>query len=487
MNLNIDYVKKLFKELVDHKGWIDSSQMKEIGQTLANSYYSYEVLSLFKDNSDVRKDFIPEEAISKFVSGFSNKDVDNNQAIRDKTDLLLSFKEIISPKAVSDIITKLRDLLNSENPKPYLDEKENLLNCIEKVVYTFLKEISHITDPNILISFADSVIQGVNAFGDFAQKKIFILTFYWIFDILNEPKKSEVNNLIISFFDNADVNSIEFVFNKLSKEENKVLVQNYEPNFRQRVLQKHTIFDFLYSYAPKDIRTQWFIELINSTPQRAFTKLDEIHYKVYNKIAIVDALLKKAAQSPIPEKEILYEAVNKMKCANDRNLRDIFSSQIKALLKNTDIEQQKCGYNTFKKADYLSETARRSIVRETIDWLYTLSPNTANQSYSIEAVTIGWSILPQTPQRSFIDFVFEKLIKNGINVEDIKLGYQVLYQIKPKYEEYSTYFEDVNDQAKSESDLQIKSQIMIGLKKLRPISLNKKNKKFWSEIDKYRV
>ncbi|MCK4652886.1 MAG: hypothetical protein KAU01_00400 [Candidatus Cloacimonetes bacterium] len=486
INLSIDYAKKILKEFFKYKDWIDDSQKIEIRQALNNSYYFYEVLSLFKNKPDLQEDFLSEETISKFVSSFSDKDVDNKKPIMDNSDLLLSFKENISTETVTNIINKFRDLLNSENSKPYREEKENLLKCIENIINNFKELIIQITEQSILISFVDSLIQGVNALGDFTQKKIFILTFYWLFDILNEPKKSEINNLIINFFNNADTNCIEFVFNKLSKEENKILVQKYEPNFRQRVLQQQTIFDFLYSFATKDIKTQWFIELINSTPQRAFTKLDEINYKLDNKIAIVDALLKKAAQSPIPEKETLYKAVNKMKCANDRNLRDTFSSKIKALLKNTDIEQQKCGYNTFKEADYLSETTRRSIVRETIDWLYTLSPNTANQSYSIEAVIIGWSILPQTPQRSFIDFVFEKLIKNGINVENIKLGYQVLYQIKPKYEEYSTYFEDVNDQAKSESDLQIKSQIMIGLKKLRPISLNKKNKKFWLEIEKHK-
>ena len=87
-----------------------------------------EILSLYSENIENQKDFISGETISKFVSTFSNDDVENKQNINEKVGLLLRFREIIIPEIAQAIITSLQNLLKNENQKPYRKEKENLLN-----------------------------------------------------------------------------------------------------------------------------------------------------------------------------------------------------------------------------------------------------------------------------------------------------------------------------------------------------------------------
>lgn len=486
MNSNIDFTQELLKELIRHEEWLDDSQNKKIKQAMAKSYYSHEMLSLFKDEPDAQRNFISKEVVSKFISTFSDEDIESKQIISDKVNVLLSFiKEVITPKVASDIVTKFRDLLNAENPKPYREEKENMLACIEDILNTFLEEIAKMFDRNILDSFINSIVQGMNALGDWEQKKIFVFPCLKVVKILKDPKKTEVANLIHNFLGNTNIDGIKFIFSKLRKEEKTQLF--HEPQYTaafQQIVQQQDVLDLLYPVAPKDIRTQWLISLINSVPQIALSKLEKLHYKVDNKVAIVDTLLNKALQASVQEKESFYNAINEMKCADDANLRATIATQIQDLLKNDDPNQQKIGHTTLENAAYLSDTAKRDIARETIEWLGSLQPDGASKPHSIKSVVLNWDILPQPPQRDFVDFIFVKLIINGINIANIKLGFETLSTINLKHKEYSIYFEDVSNKIEAEENTQIKSELINGLLKLRPKGTNRKNRDFWEKIDK---
>ena len=460
-----DYAIKLLKEFIEHRRWLNDSQKEKIRQTIAKSYYSNKFLSLFTDDSEVQKDFISGKAISKFITTFSDEDIENKE-ISNNVEIIISLKDIITTKIVSETIAKFRDLVSTENSKSYRGQKENLVTCIEDILDSFYKEIGEITDYDTIDSFTNAYIQGMNALGNFTEKRIFIYTCYRLLDILKDPRKTQVNNLIADFFNSADVDSIKFVFDKLNIEAKQNLIQKHESTFRQRALQEQSIFDLLYPWTPKDIRTQWFTDLINANPQRAVAKLEELHYKPDNKVAVVNGLLEKAPESPIEEKENLYNVVNKMECAEDAGLRTLFGSQIKELLKNTDQNQQKCGYSALQKASYLPETLRRGITLGVIEWLRSLPSTDANQPYSIRSVLINWITLPLTPKRNFVDFLFEKLIKS----KSVKLGFETLSQIKPrmKYKTYSRYFDDVFAQAENEPDKQIRVDIYDGLLLILP-------------------
>lgn len=476
--------REVLNKLIEHKNWLDNKK-GEVTQVLADRYYSYGILSVFKGRPDDQRDFISDDVIMKFISSFSDNDIDAKQVVRDKMDLLLDFKEIISINILQAVIAKLHELLSAENQKPYREEKENFLACIEDALDVFRENIGNIPDASILNSFANTTLQGINAIGDWTQKRIFVYTCLNLTDVCKDPEKSSLDGIIRSFFTKTDVENIQFVFDKhKNNDARKELIDKYPDVFQQRIINQQPVLDLLYPFASKDARTQWLITLINNAPERAFTKLQELDYNVDSKKAIVDSLLTKVEQTPVPEKANFYSVINKMKCANDVELRKKFASQIKSLLRTDDSHSQQVGYGTLKNATYLSATLKREIARETVEWLRSLQPPQSNQPDSLKSIFLNWTEIESPVKRDFLDFVFDKLIKRSVNINDISFGFEILSQIKPTYEDCSQYFDDVFARTETESDTQIKSKLVEGLNSLKPEKTTIRNKMFWVKMEK---
>ena len=87
-------------------------------------------------------------------------------------------------------------------------------------------------------------------------------------------------------------------------------------------------------------------------------------------------------------------------------------------------------------------------------------------------------------RNEYLDFVFDKLIKRGANISNITLGFEMLSEIKPKYEDYSANFDDIFAKAENESDNKVKIELKSGLLKIKPPKTNGKNKVFWEKVEK---
>lgn len=262
------------------------------------------------------------------------------------------------------------------------------------------------------------------------------------------------------------------------------LIQQYSSIFQQRVLQDKSFLDFLYQEAPKDVRTQWLINLIQQNPGIALTKIEELNYKVDDKKTIVDSLLGRVSQLGYHEQGMFYGAVNEMECADDANLRNTLASQIKTLLKNPDQNSQSVGLEAYQGATHLSASLKREISREVVEWLRTFEPVNAYQPSSVKSILISWDILEGPVKKDFLDFVFNKLVKRGASVESINLAFEILGNVEPKYEKYKSYYDDVYESAKSETNEQFKQEIIKGLKTLTPAKLDYKNREFWKKVSK---
>lgn len=485
--ISIDEASIIFKLLQERKKWLSQNQKGRMRQRLNENYYSFpEVLSIFSEDEQSKKEFISEDTILKFVSTFSDADVGSQQIVNEKVKLLLRFKEIITPKIAQEIIASFCDLLSIENLRAYREEKENLLECIENIFHVLHDHILNIKDKSVLNSFADIIIQSVNKFGKWNQRKIFIFICLKIVNMLEGTPNSNINTIIQNFFSNTEIDSLKFVFGKLGEKEQTELITKYSGVFQQRVLQHQFIFNYLYPRAPQDVRIQWMTNFISSQLQRALEKLKELSYKVDDKKVVIETLLQTAKNVAFQEKNNIYKTINKMKCANSKELRNVFASQIKPLLKSEDKNQQKVGYIAFQEAAHFSETLKRNIAREVVEWLRSLQPSDAGQIYTVKSVLISWDILESPVKKDYIDFIFDKLIKRGINIDNIRLGFEIFYEVKPKYEEYSTYFDDVFARLESEGNDQIKTEIKSGLlnPKLKPPKTNKKNRDFWNKLEK---
>jgi len=482
MSISLDFARKIVNELIEHKNWL-GDRKAGVSQVLFDRYCSYAILSVFKGKPDDQKDFLNSEIITKFISTFSDNDIDIKQEIRSKIDLLLDFKEIITENVPQAIITKLQALLSAENQKAYREEKENFLTCIDDILDSFREQFANISDINILNSFAASIVEGIDTAEKWPQKKIFIYSCLGLFDICRGDEKSNLDERIRDFFSNADLEDVRFVLNKYKNDTaRKELLNKYQSIFQQRVIAQQPFLDLLYPVATEDVRAQWLSTLINGAPARAFAKLEELSYKVDFKKNIVEALLTKVQLVPAQEKGIFYVVINKMECANDAELEMKLTSQIKELLKTDDLLSQQAGYSALMNGTYLPASLKREIAREVVERLRLLPPEQAGRHDPVKSVLLNWSLLEPPVKRDFLDFVFDKLIKRGASINDISFGIEILFTTKPRYEDYPQYFDDVFSRAEAESDPQIKSAIVGGLNRLKPPKTTKRSGGYWAKV-----
>jgi hypothetical protein len=252
------------------------------------------------------------------------------------------------------------------------------------------------------------------------------------------------------------------------------------------VQQDQRIFDFLYEKAPTNIKTQWLNNLIGSPYyQRGLKKLEDMKFKVDDSVEVVRKVLTQVQNVSEVDKRLFYGAVNQMRCADNTELKSQYCTQIKSLFKSGNTTMQETGFLALQGATYMSETLKREATRETVEWLRTLNPNNAFQLHTIKSILLNWSIVEESVKRDYIDFIFDKLIKRVSSIESLRLGFEILVEVKPNYDdEYRTYFDDVYTKIEAEGNMQIKIELISGIMKLRPKEKNNVNKAFWEKIEK---
>ncbi|MFX0208361.1 MAG: hypothetical protein ACFFDT_20430 [Candidatus Hodarchaeota archaeon] len=202
----------------------------------------------------------------------------------------------------------------------------------------------------------------------------------------------------------------------------------------------------------------------------------------------MSAILTKMSTIPqVMQRKQLFLVCNRMKCANDTELREKFVENIKALLRDTTQDPQEMGLDLLQEATYLSQTHKRDIAIDTIEWLVSLPPATAYQPSSAKSVLLTWSLLTTPPREKFLYYVFDILIRRGSTIQSIQLGLKIMGNIEPrlKYEDNSRYFDDLLSRAETETDLNIKSLLVNGLKGSDPRRLNDQNKILLAKGEKF--
>jgi hypothetical protein len=481
------YIIDLVKEFMEHVDWLNNARKQEIRSAIAQKYSKYNVLSIFIGNPDKQKELLHEDTISQLTKEISDKDVEDSERFREKVNLIIEFKSILTDKNLAEIITQFTALFATENTKPDRDQKNQLLTHIYKIMDVYNKRLAGLPK-DIINPFAEQVFRGVNALPQPGRKSIFIPICIWLVPLITEPLLSQINSVINKYFASVNSTDMASVFDKIGrKSDREELINKYSATLKQRALSDQSIFDYLYPLAAKDTRTDWLTGLIQQDHQRATKKLEQLEYRVDDRKSIVSAIFTRIlAISPIMARRDLYIACNKMKCADSVELKDNFVSHIKTLLKDATPDPQKMGFELLQDADYLSQPQKRDIAIETIEWLSTQQPNAAYQPSSSLSVLLAWPILTQPQKEKFLDFVFDKLIRRGINTNNIDLGFNILGRMETKlnYEGYQSYFDDILNRATTETNSDVKSHLVSGLVSLESKELNEENKNYWQKVRK---
>ncbi len=482
------YIRDLMQAFIDHKDWLNSTRRQEISSAITEKHCNYEILSMFMGKAVEQKEFVNEKTLTQFINEISESDVEDAESLSRKLNLLSDFNVVVTDKNLAEMCTQFTAFLSTENTKPDRSQKHNLLACIDDHFNIFGKRITNL-DESLIDPFAKEVLKGINTLGPVTQKRVFLPICLWLSRRITEPLRSQILSVIKTFFatgsPDGSPDDLRFVFDKIKEADAKEeLISEYADIFKQRVLSDQAMFDSLYPLAGRDIRTDWFISLIQADHQRAIAKLEKLRYRVDDKKSVVSAILAKVNKIPLAQREGLYVACNNMRCANDVELRGQLVSYIKAHLKDVNPESQRIGLPTLQGATYLSQTHKRDIATDTVEWLSVVQPDSAYQPSSAQSLLVNWSVLTWAVKEKFLDYVFDKLIRRGMNSQSIDLGFNILGRVerKPEYEEYSAYFDDIFNRAVTESDPNVKSHLVKGLGSLQPRGLTKQNRDFWQKV-----
>ena len=209
------------------------------------------------------------------------------------------------------------------------------------------------------------------------------------------------------------------------------------------------------------------------------------NYKEIDQVKIVEKIFEVVQKVNDSEKLGFYTSCNKMECSGDKNLQNSYADKLKQHLISTDHNSQKIGLQAFSEANFIEEQKQRQIIKDILDWLRNPGLEDKYQPFSIRAVAKKIRLLSRPEERSeLIQFIFDELRKTD-RVESINLGFEILSlkELKLKYEERKENFDDLKLRIENEGNIEIKKIFISNLKKIKPMTTNKKNEEFWDWLD----
>jgi len=488
--LPLDYAAKLLERFIANKEKV-KTQANKIRETMSELYSTQtKLLSLFKDKEEEQEMFLGSESPEKLLASFTENDIDNEKSFQEKVAVLIDLKPISRALTVETFLRMFISLMSAESAKEFRAGKENFFKCTTSLLRAYQNLIPSV-DKTTLGKFSDGIINGFPRISDWNQRKI-IMPLQLLQSNIDASRTSQLDSQAQAFFNNASLESIQYVFSNLSEEEIKKTVEKFAAVFQTKGSQNQVSFDYLYEKAPSNIKNAWLCNLITSPHyERALNKLRELKYAVEDSKEVVKSLLHQVQAVGESQRLGFYSAINQMECAKNPELQKELISHIKSLLRGNSSQSQTVGISALQEASkYFPASVKREIACDTIEWLRTLNTSSVLQPPAIKSVMISWDSLEgQKPvQQEYVDFIFDKLIKRAtVNpIDSIRLGYEILISISPSYEEYPIYFDDVLVRIENEkSNSEIRMELVSGLSKLKQQQKNIENEHvFWSKVDK---
>jgi len=481
-DVSMGFLVQLFTQFLLHKDKM-KSKLGGIRKAISERYSSeVEILNLLKDNIENQKDFLEEEAIQKLISSLSGKaEVDIESNVK-KLMLISNFYSRVESSGstvIEALLKSLHQIITNLNKLPYDDKKialiEEIANALKgyeplivdgidtKAQHGFFREVSQLIDVSV---------QGFSSVGKIPQKAGFVSLLLTLSRI-DKNKKPTIDQLLQEFFTGVQLPILESLIKNSDESDVAEILANFKNVLYQRIQQDGKVLKLLYPIAESGIRTQWLIKLIGSPHYpTALSFLEENDYKVDDNQEILKSLLTQAGILNPPERNKVYVAINSISWKGCVELKDTYVAQIKKLLIQPTQSLQSAGLEALEGAKKIfTDSNKREIARSTIDWLSTLDTSNAVQKSAIGSVFLCWeAINDQEAARSkFIDFLFYKLIIESNSIDTISFGFGQLQNVVPPItkKQYSSFFEDIEERIKKESNEKLISVLKEGIQSFK--------------------
>ncbi len=487
----LNFKAKLAKYINDNRK-LFKSQETNIRSALVNVHFdSLLILSAFQEDESSIKAFITPEVLNKFIptildTNLGVKPDDKETLFAKKVNFVLKCERIIDQSVIGTLLDKFNGLLNAQNQAPQSPEKESaILDILNKVEVTLREYSDLIRDKSKTDALSDVLIQVNSIFGTWQQKSLFLPSFFHLKLLVSDTKKAFIDQTIQAFAQNAELTTIENFLMSQDKKIQQSMFTTMRTSLETRSLQDKGVLDITWKFEGAEEKQNLLESLIHSDNYIfALDKLDEERYKMQNNKSIVGLLLTKAAEIPVPQREPVYFAINQMRCANDQELRKKYIEQLKGMIIEQDSTSQENAYNAYKGAvKFLANPLKLQLSVEIVGWLNSIDTISSNYKFALRAVILSWSQLSVTHKDNVVNIIFDKWIVKNASVEEINMGFDIVYEIKPKYDDYKPHFEILLTRLEGEQNEDVKKAILVGLQKIKTRS-TKLSKPFWDKIDK---
>lgn len=469
-----------------------ASKKIEVTKALNGAHFdNIDVLTVFDKNEKAIDDFIGSELLVKLIGSVTDSDlttehVTGEKLFNSKLNFLFACKKIVNTAVVEALLEKLTVLLEAKNKTPETPEKKNTITWIVEKVEEILREFaSQVTDNQKVDALTGALVQSSANTSDLPEKSLFLPALFYLINITGTSAKSSIEEEIKSFAKSADVPTIKSFFEGKDNEFQQAFFQVVKAELEERAMEDKNFLDLIWSFEDDNGRNTILGNLINSPSYTfALTKLEEENYKTSDAKGIVELLLNKAQTLSTPERTNIYETINKMGCAKDKELREKYADQLKAMVINQDTASQEVAFNSYIAASgFLPHLAKLPFIVAIIEWLNTLDPVNTDHKFALKLAFLYWDEISQTYKDNLMTIIFDRMIAKTISVDEINMAFDIVYSVQPTYSKYNPHFDITLSRAESEQEPTIKEAIKTGLQKLKPSQV-KPTHPFWSKVDK---
>ena len=485
---------------VVHKlaGYINSnrdlftSKKAEVAKALTDAHFdNIDVLTVFDKSKEAIADFISSDLLVKLIESITDADLttkhSNGESIFNmKFAFLFVCRKASWTIVVEAMLEKLTVLLDAQNKTPETPERNlAIVQIIEKAEAILKDFASQVKDSKKADALTTALLQSSANVNDFSQKGIFLPVFFYLISIVSATEKTSIEQTIQTFAKSSDMPTIKSFIESKDNKFQQDFFQVIKTDLEERAMQDKNFLDLVWSFEDDGSKNVILGKLIDSANYTfALTKLDEESYKTSDSKGVVEHLLNKTLTLSVPERVVIYETVNKMECAKDKDLREKFIDQLKNMVIGQDTASQEIAFNIYNEArKFLPHLIMLPFTVAIIVWLNSLDPVNVNHKFALKIAFLYWDEISDTYKDNLMTIIFDRVIAKTTSVDEINMAFDIIYSTQPKYSKYKPHFDIVLSKAQGEQEPTIKEAIKTGLQKLKPSKVTPKNT-FWSEVDK---
>lgn len=476
----LELVKDILINLKQNIELLDNDTRIKISKSIDEHFSTnFEIVSLFEKLKE-QEDFITPQAFEKFITNI------NNKTFLKDVKTIFQFKEFILKKnklgVVLQKITELIQTETSEHPD-FRSEKDTFMKVVGEIFSEFQNELESI-DNGVKVALIKQFTQAFNSIGNWDNRTSFINNLRSLYFYAPDPQKTELNNLINTYFQQATAPKVEEVLGYWQKETTEQFVNDFFPSLLQKSMQDDGFLDVVYKKADKDKKIELLTNLISQKGANSLNFIKKLGGNLADRQTVVKNLLSKLPSIPFGEQVLIYDYLPSQISKNDStDLKDQIVNQIKTLLKSDTPASQEAGLNLLTNTDSLSEEKKREIGKEVLDWLRQPGKTlNSNHRFVLKSVASLVPIMQETPISDFTYTLFD-MLKQDVDKPTLEVSLEVLDELKPRYTKHEKDFKDILDRLKAWPQNENKTLVVEKIKNLKSNNPGKDEKAFWKEVD----